>query len=478
VTHAWEDYAYREDIISRVSAVAPPRTPAWAKLPMGVTSASPAERKAQREKLKAETAAARVQAKQEAHELKRRELEGPVVELPAIVLRDGTVTHLPLEHFVSVITPFLPALCVDVENTGYQLGHVHYALRTVQLGGEPLAVVLDSDDQIQMGLASWALRAAQKLHAFSASADLVPCVNAGLISWEEAWAKMEDGVNYAKLTDPAMTGSDAEGLKELSHQLLGDYAVSKPADEARAKLFLFNKTLTKTTVLTPYERSGWANVNKRSTTMIRYAGSDVLDLAATVRVLAGKLPVAQSVLDRECRVQALTSRIAYDGFELDLPHIQEKIAEYERRQHVARVTVEVLTNGAIVNPSSPDQVLPYLLAHGYVLKPDKKTKQPSAGKASLEPYATRGDALAANVIEYRHCTTTLGLLLRQLENLCEQGDARMRPTVYTLEARTGRFSAVRPNGMQFSRQGGIRACVKAGEMNLELVDGRWEVCAN
>jgi DNA polymerase I-like protein with 3'-5' exonuclease and polymerase domains len=106
------------------------------------------------------------------------------------------------------------------------------------------------------------------------------------------------------------------------------------------------------------------------------------------------------------------------------------------------------------------EVLPYLLEAGYVLKPDRKTKQPSAGKSSLEPYANRGDELCKNIIEYRHCTTTLGLLLRPLENLCTEGDAVMRPTVYTLEAKTGRMSCVRPNGQQFSRQGGIRACVR------------------
>ena len=364
---------------------------------------------------------------------------------------------------------------MDVENTGYQLGHIHYALRTVQLGGEHHAVVFDADDPVQMAVAGWAMNNAVILHAFSASADLVPCVNAKIISWSSAWSRMRDGVNYAKLTDPAMTGSDAEGLKELSHDVLGDYAVSKPADEARSKLFLFNKTLTKTTVLTPYERSGWAQVNKTCTTMIRYAGSDVLDLGAVIRELSAKLPVPEEVLLRECEVQAQTSRVAYDGFPLDLPHIKEKIAEYEDRQKIAKAVVWTLTQGAITNPSSPDQVLPYLLGRGYVLKPDKKTKQPSAGKASLEPYSAKGDVLAKYLIEYRHCTTTLGLLLRQLENLCEQGDSKMRPTVYTLEARTGRFSAVRPNGMQFSRQGGIRACVHVTDMMLELVDGKWEV---
>jgi hypothetical protein len=76
---------------------------------------------------------------------------------------------------------------------------------------------------------------------------------------------------------------------------------------------------------------------------------------------------------------------------------------------------------------------------------------------------------------YRKEDTKLGLLLRPLEALCDHGDGRMRPTVYTIEASTGRASCVRPNGMQFSRQGGIRACVVAGEAELELVNGQWVI---
>jgi hypothetical protein len=50
--------------------------------------------------------------------------------------------------------------------------------------------------------------------------------------------------------------------------------------------------------------------------------------------------------------------------------------------------------------------------------------------------------------------------------LCEYGDARARPTVYTLGTDTGRMSCVRPNLQQLPRQGGVRACITADPGHL------------
>ena len=423
------------------TAVFPPKTPAWAKKPMHEVPLSPETRKLLRDK-----------AKTAEREAKLRELEGPLVTLPALVLRDGTVAPVPLEHVTSVLTPCLTALSLDCETTGYQLGHRNYALRTVQLGGEHLAVVLDAEDPVQLGLVSWTLRAAQRLHAHSAVADLVPCVAAGLISWDEAWGKMHDSVLYAKLTDPAMSESDADGLKELEHDLLKDQAVAQLADQARSALFRHMKTLTDTEVTTPPERSGWAQVNKFCATMIRYAGSDVLALGAVMRVLEPQLPVSREVLDRERKFQEACARISLDGFHLDSRHVKAKITEYEASRTAAQRNVRVLSGGLIENPSSPDTGKKLLeIDPGIALERSEKTGEPSAAKASLEPIAKRPDltgALCKQILEYRHTVTTLGLLLRPLEALCDYGDSRMRPTVYTIEASTGRTSCRRPNGQQ------------------------------
>lgn len=66
------------------------------------------------------------------------------------------------------------ALTVDVETTGYPVGHRRYALRTIQLGDAHAAVVLDATDPTQRHTVSLALAAAPRLHAHSATADLGP----------------------------------------------------------------------------------------------------------------------------------------------------------------------------------------------------------------------------------------------------------------------------------------------------------------
>jgi DNA polymerase I-like protein with 3'-5' exonuclease and polymerase domains len=419
-------------------------------------------RAAERERLKQERAEARLA---EAVALKQAKLdaaEGGRIELPAVVFRTGVPTSISPVDAVAVIQIYLENLCLDCETSGYWIGHKHYELRTVQLGGEEAAVVLDAADPDQMAIASWALKAAKKLWAHSATADAIPCVNAGLIEWDEIWAKMYDSVIRAKLTDPAACGSEADKLKDLARDLLREYAVSPDAEKAKDALFAAMKTVKSGDSTTRPETLGWYQVSKFAVTMVRYAGSDVLDLAAVLRVLP-PLPVSEAVFERECQVQAICARSAYEGAPLDLLHIQEKIAEYEAEQQEAQTVVEKLTEGRITNPSSSKDVLEYLTEKGYPLSTDRKTGAVTAGKASLEPIAKRGDELAKAIVGYRHCVTTLGLLLRPLESLCLNGDGVMRPTIYTINARTGRMSAVRPNSQQFSRQGGIRSCVRAPE---------------
>jgi DNA polymerase I-like protein with 3'-5' exonuclease and polymerase domains len=398
------------------------------------------------------------------------EAEGPKLSLPAVVLRDGTVFSVPLSEAVKAISPYFDAMCLDVETSGYWIGHKHYELRTIQLGGKNAAVVLDALDPAQLQFASRVLKASSKLHAHSASADIIPCVHAGLIPWDEAWSKMTDSVLLAKLSDPKMSGSDANGLKDLAHDMLGKAALAPSAEKAKNALFRAMGCLVNTEVTTPVEKNGWYRVNRFSETMIRYAGSDVLDLGAVVEKLDPLLPVSREVLDRERAVQAICARVAYDGFKLDSAHIKAKIREFEAERDRMLEQVQILSSGSITNPSSPDageKMLAMDPELGSVLELSEKTGRPSAAKASLEKIKEGSTAnpltfpLAKSILNYRHDVTTLGLLLRPLENLCDYGDARMRPIVFTINADTGRMSCVRPNGQQFSRQGGIRASVVA-----------------
>lgn len=441
------------------------------------------DRAAAAEALKAQKLIDKAAAKQTAFEQGIRDAEGEIIELPAVVVRmpggPPRVTHVSEQDAWAVIEMYLSALCVDVEHAGYPLGHRDYEMRTVQLGGEHAAIVFDALDPRQMEIASLALSLATKLHAHSAVADIIPCVVHGLIGWDEAWAKMHDSVLYAKLIDPQMSGSDANELKQLAHDLLREYAVAPEAEKAKNALFKAMGCLIETTSQTPKDKNGWDRVNRFSETMIRYAGSDVLDLAGVMRVFP-PLPVAESVLDREREFEAICARVGLDGFALDQAHIKLKIIAEEAAKVEAQANVMLLSDGRIPNPKSVDVIkaLPEILP-GIELPMHRKTGKPSADKASLEKLARTDDALTHHlckqILDYRHRDTTLGLLYRPLEALCDFGDSRMRPTVYTIEADTGRTSCRRPNGQQFSRQGGVRASVIADPGYLG-VDADFQGC--
>src|SRR5580704_15768569 len=181
------------------------------------------------------------------------------------------------------------------------------------------------------------------------------------------------------------------------------------------------------------------------------------------------LPVSADVLERERWFEAKCARVAYDGFALDSAHIKAKITEHTEAFKRTQRDVAVLSDYKISNPKSPEVAGALIELFPEIhLGLSKTTGNPSAAKKELEKVAR--DAKDANpllfhlckqILDHRHHSTTLSLLLRPLESLCDFGDGRMRPTVYTINADTGRCSCVRPNGQQFSRQGGIRQCVCA-----------------
>ena len=390
------------------------------------------------------------------------ELTGPVLALPALVLRDGQVISCSLADAAKLAA--YAELTVDVETAGYPVGHPFYALRTVQLGDERIAVVFDAADPEQQTVIRDVLAGAQVLHAHSAAADLVPLQQAGLCGMS-AWDRMADTVIPAKLADPAMSGSDADALKELAGDVLGDYAVSPGANEARKKLFASGGWLTETKALTEVARSGWAQVDSRCETMIRYAASDVLDTAALARVLPAPDPV---IAAREQAVQAMCARVSHRGLQLDAGHIAKLIAEHTAGKADAGERVNA---AGIDNPGSAQQVGRALAELGVILPRTRPSVthpdgQPSAAEAVLAPLAAAGGEagqLAGDVLAYRDHATVLGLTLEPFRLFCEHGDARVRPVIYTLGTDTGRMSCVRPNLQQLKRTGGLRACITADD---------------
>lgn len=405
---------------------------------------------------------------------------GPEYPLPVAIDRAGTVVPLDLALAARVIadaTARSGALTVDVETSGYPVGHELFALRLVQLGDDAAAVVLDPDDPDQVTIAREALAAAPVLHAHSATADLVPTALAGMLTgggidadgYEDAFRRMVDTALVGKLADPAHAG-DAPGLKDTAATVLGEHAVSPAADLARAELFKAGRWLKSTDAATPVERSGWAQVPRTSTTFLRYAASDVLDTAAIARTLPRP---DDAVLARERTAARMTARVTHRGVRLDPDHIATMTAAAREGQADAEARVRAF---GIDNPGSAQQVAAVFDTLGVALPRTKPSKTFPGGKPSvsvdvLKPLRDQdGDAgrLAVAVLDYRHHQTVQGLFLTPYRELCERGDGRARPTIYTLGTDTGRMSATRPNIQQLSRSGGVRACITADPGQLMI----------
>lgn len=368
---------------------------------------------------------------------------------------------------VRSLTAAAGALTVDVESTGYPLGHPDYALRTVQLGNQNTAVVFDA--AWHSAAITALLAEAPVLHAHSATADLVPLAHAGLLDIASGWARMEDTAILAALADLG-AANDELGLKALSRDVLKDNAVSPVADKARGELFKAGKWLTSTQPTTPITRSGWAQVDSADPVMVRYAASDVLDTAA----LAGSLPrPALEVLERERAVQRITAVVAHQGLRID-PDQTNRL--YEVSTWAKSAAAERIKTAGVDTPGSKQQLATALTELGAQLGRTKPSKthpdgQPSVAHATLVKLRNQTgpwSELVADVLDYRHHETALGLFLNPYKLLCERGDGRARPTIYTLGADTGRMSCVRPNLQQVPRAGGFRLCLTADEGQLVI----------
>src|SRR5690606_14398080 len=155
--------------------------------------------------------------------------QGEVLELPAVVDRAGHVLPVTVEQAAAVVRECMSRsgeLTVDVEHSGYPVGHRDYALRSVQLGDWQAVAIFHPVTHVTT--IRELLAEAPRLVAHSATADLIPLAVAGLLgddadAIERACERMHDTVIPAKLADPASTGSDP-GLKQLAGAMLGEHA--------------------------------------------------------------------------------------------------------------------------------------------------------------------------------------------------------------------------------------------------------------
>src|SRR5690606_1239236 len=152
-------------------------------------------------------AEARAQLKEERRQAAIAEAQGEVMELPAVVDRAGHVLPVTVEQAAAVVRECVRRsgeLTVDVEHSGYPVGHRDYALRSVQLGDWQAVAIFHP--AAHAATIRELLAEAPRLVAHSATADLIPLAVAGLLgddadAIERAWERMHDTVIPAKLAD-------------------------------------------------------------------------------------------------------------------------------------------------------------------------------------------------------------------------------------------------------------------------------------
>ncbi|HEY1700791.1 MAG TPA: DNA polymerase [Trebonia sp.] len=170
------------------------------------------------------------------------------------------------------------------------------------------------------------------------------------------------------------------------------------------------------------------------------------------------MTLSTALLDREKQFAKAFRPAALTGIKLDPLQVDKLIEEHTGGRDASRQRAEALSDGQITNPKSSTQVAPYLSATGkYELPLSEKTGKPGAPKGALEVYSYLGDELAQALLEYRRHDTALGLLLEPRRELITHGDGRVRTSILTLAANTGRTSSRNENLQQISRQGGMRA---------------------
>lgn len=379
------------------------------------------------------------------------------VPLPARVTRDGDLAAICHEQAAHDIALCQPVLGLDVEDTGYPLGHKHHRLKTIQLGTRHVTTVLDAQCAQCRDIATHALGRAEYLVTFAGSGDIAKVAHAGFIDYEDTCRKHYDIMVPTKLDDPNALGTDA-GLKDTATKRLGTAALSPRADEDRAALFTAAGWTSDPVAATSLDLNGWYQVNPRYERMVRYAAADVLDTMAILPTLP-RLP--RDVIGRERKLAHMVSRIGYHGLPLDYEHICALLRKHKAAKQDA---ADALAVCGLTDPTNRLAKVSALQDAGLAL-PLTELGNPSLDAATLKRLGNEvtgeAGALVKGLLDWQAHSTIISTFLEPDKALCDHGDGRVRPTIYTLTARTGRMSSVRPNRQNVPRTGGLRACTTA-----------------
>ncbi|MET9480983.1 DNA polymerase [Streptomyces sp. NPDC006638] len=373
---------------------------------------------------------------------------------PYTIARDDTMTRVPetaadLDEFRRWVQRKAregAMVGADTETTGLDTFSPTYRLRTVQVGDETDAWVLQVEGRPQMQEAArWALLTLPALVFHHATFDLLVLDRHLSVPLETMAPKTVDSKIIAHLYDPRPRHEGGYGLrlKELCAKDVDPHAPDTQED--LTKVF---HSIGET------KATGWRAIDINHPTYLSYAGLDAILVSRVLPVLRARLKragVPQRLVDFEHRVMLVCAKMERRGMLVDQPYVRELVGrlEDEAQLHAARAA-----QYGVTSVNSPAQVSAALVAMGETLTETTDSGALKVDKSILldladrderwQPRGTRpANPLADAVLHSKRAgkwRTSYGVAMRDGLDL----DGRIHPKINSLQARTARMSISGP----------------------------------
>src|SRR5690606_28071323 len=340
----------------------------------------------------------------------------------------------------------------------------NFRLRLVQFGTPDEAWLIPVEfGPGWRGAAAWALSVLPTMVAHNAPFDSLVFDRHLSVPLEDLWPRMRDTRIYAHLVDSRkdFEGGTGHGLKALAAHYV-DPGAEDGARELQAEFRGIGCT----------KATGWAEIDIRNPTYLRYAAADVAivtRLLPRLQAEAEARNVPQALIDYEHRIAKIGAVIERRGMAIDVEYTERLVRELQDEE--AHYT-EVARRYGVESVNAPKQVAAALVGMGEVLTETTATGALSVGKEVLLPLAdlTTGwerigarepNPLADAVLRAKRAGKWRTSYAESMRRMRDADDV-IHPRINTLGARTARWSVSDPPLQQLpSSDWRIRRCVVA-----------------
>lgn len=334
----------------------------------------------------------------------------------------------------------------DTETTGLSIFTPTYGLRTVQVGNETEAWVLQVEDRPAVqDAARWALLTLPRLGFHNAPFDVLVLDRHLEVPLATLAPKVKDSKIVAHLFDPRPKHEGGAGLKlkELAEAL-----VDPSAPDTQEDLTQVFHSIGET------KATGWRAIDINHPTYLLYAGLDAILEARVMPKVEARLVEAgipQRLVDFEHRVMIVCMKMERRGMLVDQDYVRGLVGrlEEEAALHTARAT-----KYGITSVNAPAQVSAALVGMGETLTEKTESGALKVDKSILldladldeqwQPRETRvPNPLADAVLHGKRAgkwRTSYGVAMR--DGL--DSDGRVHAKINSLQARTARMSVASP----------------------------------